>query len=101
MGTDRRTDPNWRAVFEEELAKWKAKSYAELRAALSDDSDRTSCCVNYDREGPGGPYQVEVQSLESRPDYLHVLVSVCAPHGLVCRPLSESFIRHADGRLGG
>jgi len=28
-----------------------------------------------------------------------VLVAVCAPHGLVCRSLSESFIRHADGRL--
>lgn len=87
-----KTDPNWRAAFDDEIAAWKARSYADLRAALSDE-------ITYDREGPGGPYQVEVQLLENRPDYLHVLVSVCAPHGFICRPLSTSFIRYADGRL--
>ena len=87
-----RSDPDWCAIAGDEFARWKARSYADLRAALSD-------VVAYDREGPGGPYQVEVQLLENRPDYVHVLVAVCAPHGLVCRPLSESFIRHADGRL--
>ena len=87
-----RSDPDWCAIAGDEFARWKARSYADLRAALSD-------VVAYDREGPGGPYQVEVQLLENRPDYVHVLVAVCAPLGLVCRPLSESFIRHADGRL--
>ena len=88
-----RSDPDWRAVADDELARWKARSYADLRAALSD-------VVAYVREAPGGPYQVEVQLIENRPDYVHVLVDVCAPHGLLCRPLSESLIRYADGRLG-
>ncbi len=87
-----RSDPDWLRVAADEVARWKAKSYADLRAALSD-------VVAYDREEPGGPYQIEVQLLEDRADYVHVLVSVCAPHGFVCVPLSESFIRYADGRL--
>lgn len=94
-----RSDPNWRAVYDEELARWKAKSYADLQVALSDVIARDTCCVHYDREVPGGPYQIEVQLLENEPDYLHVLVSVCAPHGLICRPISGGFIRHADGRV--
>jgi hypothetical protein len=93
------SDPDWRAVFDDEVARWKAKSYADLRAALSGVIVKQTCCVHYDREGPGGPYQVEVQPLEDRPDYLHALVTVCAPHRWLCRSLSESFIRHADGRL--
>ena len=92
-----RSDPDWRAVLADELAGWKVRSYAELRAALSDH-------VGYEREKPGGPYQVEAQLLENRADYVHVLVSVCAPgshrFGLICRPLAESFIRYSDGRLG-
>ena len=52
-----RSDPDWRAVLDDESARWQAKSYADLRAALPD-------VVAYDREGPGGPYQVEVQLLE-------------------------------------
>jgi hypothetical protein len=87
-----RFDPEWRAVAAEELARWQARSYADLRAALTD-------VVAYEREGPGGPYQVEVELLENRPDCVHVSVAVCAPHGFLCRPLSQSFIRHADGRL--
>ena len=87
-----RSDPNWGAIADDEVARWKARSYADLRAALSD-------VVAYDREGPGGPYQVEVELLEYRPEYVHVAVSVCAPHGFVCHPLSASFIRYADGRL--
>ena len=87
-----KNDPNWRAAFYDELARWKAKSYADLRAAFSGDSN-----ISYERDGADG-YQVEVELLENQPDYLHVMVSVCAPrHGLVCRPICESFIRHADG----
>ena len=86
------TGPDLHAIAGEEVARWKARPYADLRALLSD-------VVAYDREGPGGPYQVEVQLLENRPNYVHVSVAVCAPHGFVCRPLSESFIRYADGRL--
>jgi hypothetical protein len=94
-----KTDPNWRAAFNDEIAAWKAKSYADLRAALSDEITYDHADeITYDHEGPGGPYQVEVQLLENRPDYVHVLVSVCAPHGLVCRSISESVIRYADGR---
>jgi hypothetical protein len=52
-----RSDPDWRAITGDEVARWKAKSYADLRVALSE-------VVAYDREGPGGPYQVEVQLLE-------------------------------------
>ena len=91
-----RSDPDWRAVFADELARWKARSYAELQTALSDD-------VAYEREGPGGSYQIEAQLLENRAEYVHVLVSVCAPgshrFGLICSPLSETFICHSDGRL--
>src|SRR5262249_25959913 len=47
-----RYDPDWRAVFADEVAGWKARSFAELRTALSDH-------VSYEREGRGGPYQVE------------------------------------------
>jgi hypothetical protein len=90
-----RSDPDWRAIFADEVARWKARSYAELRAVLSDG-------VAYEREGPGGTYQIEMQLLEDRADYVHVLVSVCAPgshvFGLICRPLSESFIRYSDCR---
>lgn len=56
-----------------------------------------TCCVHYEREGPGGSYQVEVQPLEDRPDYLHVLVCVFEPTGWAS--LHEDFIRRADGRL--
>jgi hypothetical protein len=91
-----RSDPDWRAAFADELARWKTRSYAELRTALSD-------VVAYERDGPGGPYQIEAQLLENRAEYVHVLVSVCAPgshrFGLICRPLSGSFIRYSDGRL--
>ena len=90
-------DPDWRAIFDDELARWKAKSYADLRVALSDVIAQNTCCVHYDREGPGGPYQVEVQPLENRPDYMHVLVAVFDRTGW--GQLSESFIRYADGRL--
>jgi len=91
-----RSDPGWRAVLGDEFARWKARSYPEIRAALSEQA-------NYERDGPGGPYQIEVQLLENRASHVHVLVSVCAPRshwfGLVCRPLSESFIRYSDGRI--
>jgi hypothetical protein len=94
MGADDRTDPTWRAILDDELATWKARSYADLRAALSG-----VCCVCYDREESGGPYQVEVQLLENRSDYVHVKVEVCGPRGWLAPTLSTSFIRHADGRL--
>jgi hypothetical protein len=89
-------DPDWRAVFDDEVAQWKAKSYADLREALSAVIAKNVCCINYAREGPGGSYQVEVQPLENTPDYLHVLVSVCGPTGW--GELSTDFIRYAEGR---
>ena len=92
MGTETQTDQNWRAIFNDELAAWKAKSYADLRGALSG-----VCCVHYDREESGGRYQVEVQLLENRSDYVHVMFEVYEPRGW--RALSTSFIRYADGRL--
>ena len=93
----KKSAPSWRAIFDEEYAAWTEKSYGDLRVALSDVIVQKSCCVHYDRDGPGGTYQVEVQPLENRPDYLHVLVSVSEPSGW--RSLSHSFIRYADGRL--
>ena len=92
-----KSDPNWRAIFEEEYASWTTKSYEDLRVALAGVISGEECCVHYDREGPGGTYQVEVQPVENQPDYLHVLVFVSEPSGW--RSLSNSFIRHADGRL--
>ena len=96
MGTEDQPDPHWRALFNDELATWKAKSYADLRAVLSG-----GCCVCYDREESGGLYQVEVQLLENRPDYVHVMFEVCGPRGWLAPTLSTSFIRYADGRLDG
>ena len=98
MATEEQADP-WRAIFADELRKWQAKSYDDLRAALLDVVEGSDCCVNYEREEPGGTYQVEVQPLENLPEYLHVLVSVSEPTGW--RSLSYDFIRHADGRLDG
>ena len=92
-----KSDPSWRAIFDEEYAAWTGKSYGDLRVALSDVNVQKSCCIHYEREGPGGTYQVEVLPLENRLDYLHVLVSVSEPSGW--RSLSHSFIRYADGRL--
>jgi len=85
-----RSDPDWNAAADEELARWKAKSYRTLRAEIDDE------VVAYERQGPGGPYQVEVQLLGSTPEQVHVLISVCAPHGFVCRSLDRTFIRDAD-----
>lgn len=88
-------DPTWRAIYESELAVWTARSYEDLRAALSG-----VCCVCYERPQAGDDHQVEVQLLENRPDYVHVMFSVCGPRGWVRAPiLSTSFIRYADGRL--
>ncbi len=86
--------PDLAAVFNAEWAEWTAKSYAELREAFAEVSAGTTCCINYLR-GPDDLYQVEVQPLEDRPGYLHVLVAVCAPYDAVDR----SFLRYADGRL--
>src|SRR5438309_10127125 len=77
-----RSAADWCAIAGDEFARWKARSYADLRAALSD-------VVAYDRDGPGAPYQVEVQLLENRHDYVHVPSYVCAPPAMVCRPLAE------------
>jgi hypothetical protein len=72
-------DLDWRAIYDEELTRWKAKSYGELQAASSEVIAQNTCCVHYEREGQGGTYQVEVQALENEPDYFHVLVSVSEP----------------------
>lgn len=89
----------WRVIFAEELRKWQAKSYDELREALLDVIEGKDCCVNYVREGPGGPYCIEVVPLESLPEYFHVMVDVSA-YGQE-HSIAYDFIRHADGRLDG
>lgn len=82
------------ATLRDEYAAWTAKSYDELRETLADVIAEETCCRHYSR-GPDDLYQVQVQPLENRPDYLHVFVSVSGPHG----GMSRSFIRYADGRL--
>jgi hypothetical protein len=88
------TDPIWRAVANEEYAVWAAKSYEDLRTVLS-----AVGCVCYDRDEAGNSYQVEVQLLENRPDYVHVMFAVCSPQGWAAPTIQTSFIRYADGRL--
>lgn len=98
MEDEAQSDP-WRVIFAEELRKWQAKSYDDLRAALLGVVEGRDCCVNYEREGPGGPYQVQVLPLEHLPEYFHVMVDVCA-YGRG-GSISYDFIRYADGRLDG
>jgi len=77
----------WQAVLDAEIERWSARSYEELLAKLSE-------VQVYEVEFDSKHYQVEVELLENRPDYLHVSISVddgALPASI--RPAMGSFIR--------
>jgi hypothetical protein len=59
----------WRRVLEAEVAKWAAKSCAELIAELADD-------LVYEVEVDSKKYQVEVEILENNDRFVQIVVAV-------------------------
>jgi hypothetical protein len=56
--------------------------------------------VAYQRSDVSSSYQVEVQLLENKPEYVHGMVSVDSGTLLrAFKPLSWSFLVHGDGRV--
>lgn len=87
------TDAKLRKGVEEEVRRWSAKSFAELRHELQ-------APVCYWSESRDFKYEVEVQLIEDTSDYLHVVVSV--DDGSLrksVRPVSSSFLVFQDGRV--
>ena len=82
-----------RRCLDREVDAWCRKDYSTLLKELEDD-------VVY-QSGDGSPgYQVEVQLLENKFEYVHAIVSV--DDGTLRRafkPLSRSFIVRRDGRV--
>jgi hypothetical protein len=77
----------WQAVLDAEIERWSDKSYEELLSMLPE-------VQVYEVEFDSRPHQVEVELLENRPDYVHVLISVddgALPVSI--RPATGSFIR--------
>jgi len=81
----------WHAVLDAEIKRWSEKSYEELRSQLSE-------LVVYEVEFDSKQHQIEVELLESTPDYLHVLISVDDGTLASLRPMTGSFIRQASHR---
>ncbi len=76
----------WRPILDSEVRKLSAKTYQQLLSELAE----LHC---YEVEFGGKVYQVEVELLETKREYLHVCVSVddgTLPASF--RPLSASFI---------
>lgn len=90
--SDRRAP--WKAVLQEELDRWSAKSANELLAELKE-------LQVYEIKTDSGAYQVEVQMLENTASYLHISVAVDdghLPHAMF--PASQSFICQKDFQDG-
>ena len=76
----------WRAVLDAEIKRWSEKSDEELRSKLSE-------LRVYEVEFESKQHQVEVELLESTPDYLHVSISVDDGTVASLLPITGSFIR--------
>jgi len=76
----------WRAVLDAEIKRWSEKSDEELRSKLSE-------LRVYEVEFDSKQHQVEVELLESTPDYLHVSISVDDGTVASLLPITGSFIR--------
>src|SRR5262249_10065118 len=78
----------WQAALDAEIKRWSEKSCEQLRLELLG-------LQVYEVEFDSEQHQVEVELLESTPDYLHISISVddgSLPASL--RPTTGSFIRH-------
>ena len=80
--------------LDREVAKWSAKSYQTLREELRDGNFA-------DAANPASQYHLEVDLLENRDDYVHVMVSVCSERvGWSCfHPVNRTFLVYRDGRV--
>jgi hypothetical protein len=76
-----------------EVGRWSAKSYDALKTELRD-------VVAYSLGEGLEFYQVEVQLLESEPEYVHVGVAVDDGGWRAYMPRSTSFLVYRDGRVG-
>ena len=78
--------------LESELDEWTRIPFADLRNRLK------NVCA-YERGAAPNQYQVEVQLLESTPEYLHVSIGVDSGLLRAFRPFSTSFMVFRDGRV--
>jgi hypothetical protein len=78
--------------LEAEVTRWSAKSYESLREQLIQGHEECEA---------GAAYHLEVQLLENRADYVHVMVAVCSESAKwsCFHPLSTSFLVYRDGRV--
>jgi hypothetical protein len=82
---DRRRE--MQSILDQEAARWSEISAEQLLNELAEEK-------NYQVESNGKTYQLEVQLLEDKADYVHVLVSVDdgrLPYSI--KPLCHGFIQ--------
>ena len=82
------------SALDAETSEWSSKPLQSIVEALRAGE------LNYDRETASGVVQFAVTLLESKPDYIHVAISV--DDGSLrwsTIPLTSSFIARSDGRV--
>ena len=78
--------------LERELDEWTRLPFDELKTRLKD------VCA-YERGEAPDQYQVEVEMLESTPEYVHVSIGVDSDGCVSFKPLSTSFMVFRYGRV--
>ena len=78
--------------FERELDEWTRLPFDELKTRLKD------VCA-YERGEAPNQYQVEVEMLESTPEYVHVSIRVDSGRLRSFKPFSTSFTVFRNGRV--
>jgi hypothetical protein len=78
--------------LERELDEWTRLPFDELKTRLKD------VCA-YERGEAPNQHQMEVEMLESTPEYVHVSIGVDSGRLLSFKPLSTSFMVFRDGRV--
>jgi hypothetical protein len=78
--------------LERELDEWTRLPFDELKTRLKDE------CADERKEAPD-QYQVEVEMLESTPEYVHVSIGVDSGRLRSFKPLSTSLMVFRDGRV--
>ncbi len=80
-------------LVDAETSDWSRKSFANLVEELTD-------VVAYERGSDADFHQFEVQMIEHKPDYVHVIVSIDDGSFVrFCAPVTRGFIVHRDGRV--
>jgi hypothetical protein len=78
--------------LEQEVEIWCRKDYPTLRKELEK-------IVTYERGEGASWYEVEVQLLENKSEYLHIGIAVDDGGRRVYKPLCHSFLIYKDGRV--